>query len=246
MSLDLLLSESSRSIQRLMLRLAEATLAGTSSSRASAMDDVKAGVLDVLVKADMEGRRSLLAEVGMEERVSRRELERQYDRWANDVVQRIDVNLSRRLVRVESDGLDAALEEAADYIAAYADTVHDTNITTAYNAGRFSQATEPYFSSAFPAFELVTKRDERVRKNHRPADGLIASIHDHVWHTYAPPLGYRCRCRVRPVAMMEAKRRGLVSKYGSIYAYYPPGFRNAYPDPGFGDRPDRKLLEGVA
>lgn len=44
---------------------------------------------------------------------------------------------------------------------------------------------------------LVTAFDESVRPNHRRLHGITLPKGHQFWYTHTPPLGYRCRCRLR-------------------------------------------------
>jgi SPP1 gp7 family putative phage head morphogenesis protein len=110
----------------------------------------------------------------------------------------------------------------------YLNTVLTTNMTSAYNLGIVQHAIEN--SKYIGGLEYVTARDDRVRPNHEAADGLKAPIDDPIWDGFTPPLGYNCRCVLRPV------------RIDSFETYYPPGVLNgdAHPDPGFGGRLNAK------
>lgn len=42
----------------------------------------------------------------------------------------------------------------------------------------------------------VTKRDERVRSEHRLLDWIVKKVEDPFWKIYTPPNGWYCRCRL--------------------------------------------------
>src|SRR3972149_4502511 len=81
------------------------------------------------------------------------------------------------------DGLDEAAE--AGGITAvnpyHAETVFNTNIQTAYNAGRWEMYHAPEVAEAFPFFQYHTVGDDRVRPAHAAMDGFIARRDDPVW-----------------------------------------------------------------
>ncbi len=42
----------------------------------------------------------------------------------------------------------------------------------------------------------VTKRDGKVRQEHIILDWVVKKADDKFWHTYYPPNGWNCRCKV--------------------------------------------------
>lgn len=83
-----------------------------------------------------------------------------------------------------------------------------------------------------PGLRFVTMRDERVRRNHARAEGLVAHAADPAWLEILPPIGYGCRCRVEPVTARELARRGLARLDGSPSRYVRIP-RGAFRDPGY-------------
>jgi len=127
-----------------------------------------------------------------------------------------------------------AIAELGGWTEHYSETVFATNAATAYSAGRMNQARDPDIGEAMPAFELLGRTVPPSRPNHAAAVGLIAGRDDPIWDSFMPPLGYNCTHVVRLVSRPELRRRGLLSETGEVLRYTPPGFENAYPDPGFG------------
>lgn len=123
------------------------------------------------------------------------------------------------------EGLDEAAE--AGGITAvnpyHAETVFNTNIQTAYNAGRWEMYHAPEVAEAFPYFQYHTVGDDRVRPAHAAMDGFIARRDDGVWDEWWPPNGFNCRCTVTAISIEEAEAKGIR-----------PSRRAApQPDPGF-------------
>jgi SPP1 gp7 family putative phage head morphogenesis protein len=129
------------------------------------------------------------------------------------------------------DGLDAAAE--AGGIRAvnpfHARTVFETNIQTAYNAGRYEMYHAPEVVEAFPLFEYHTVGDARVRAEHAAMNGFIAKRDDPTWETWWPPNGYNCRCTVTAIGTVEAERDGIRPRR----AVPKIDGRPVEPDPGF-------------
>jgi SPP1 gp7 family putative phage head morphogenesis protein len=70
----------------------------------------------------------------------------------------------------------------------------DTQVHAAYMGGRLtSLQSNPLVQN----ITYVTAGDERVRPGHRILDGVTRPKLDPFWSTHTPPLGFRCRCRIR-------------------------------------------------
>lgn len=135
--------------------------------------------------------------------------------------------------RTNNEILRAAIENSHDWTRAYAATVYRTNISTAYNNGRFQQAKDPDVQQAIRALEVVGVADDRERPNHRAARGLIAATVDPIWSRAKPPYGFQCRHSIAFVSRFELERRGLLRPDGSVIRREPPGFAAFRPDEGF-------------
>ena len=137
-----------------------------------------------------------------------------------------DAYVTRRVQNIIGDVLEKGLsreraiekvvEEAPHASHAYARTVTRTNISTAYSAGTFQQASDPVIRPLFPAFEYQSRRDKNTRQgnaalgeeNHLALDGLIAAVDWVGWGKWAPPNGYNCRCAITPVPLDVLESRG--------------------------------------
>ncbi|SNY91440.1 Phage Mu protein F like protein [Cohaesibacter sp. ES.047] len=89
--------------------------------------------------------------------------------------------------------------------------IYETNLKTAYAAGRYKQMTDPATLKAFPYWQYKHAW-ERIplhpREEHEAWDGLILPADDPWWQTYYPPNGWKCGCGVRPVSRAKLKRVG--------------------------------------
>lgn len=126
------------------------------------------------------------------------------------------------------------IAEVGGFTEAYAETVYRTNLATAYTAGQMEQVQDPDISSVIQAFEFESILDSDARENHAAAHGLLAATNDPIWEVYSPPLGYNCRCALRPVDRFELERRNLLSGKTLVKRSFPVTFSKAYPDPNFG------------
>lgn len=79
--------------------------------------------------------------------------------------------------------------------------IFDTNTANAYHGGRWQRLEER--RETHPYLMYLTKRDHRVRPEHRAWEGLILPIDHPFWQTHFPPNGFRCRCAVLGVTQAE-------------------------------------------
>lgn len=91
----------------------------------------------------------------------------------------------------------------------HAATVFQTNIQTAYNAGRWEMYHAPEMVESFPYFQNHTVGDDRVRPTHAQMEGFIARRDDAIWERAWPPYGFGCRCTVTAISAVEAERDGI-------------------------------------
>ena len=142
-----------------------------------------------------------------------------------------------------------AIKKAGHFSRGYAKTIYQTNLASAYTAGRFEQAKEPHVAKVIKAFQYVAVNDPpRVRPNHLAHHGLVASQFDSAWNEFSPPQGFNCRCGVRLITLFEARRRGLLDSQGGI-AKMTDGQKShwrskgAVPDRGF--NPTENRVQGA-
>lgn len=85
------------------------------------------------------------------------------------------------------------------------ETIFQTNMQSAYMAGRYSEMVEE--AEERPYWEYVAVLDSRTRPAHRAMHGRVFRYDDPGWQSFYPPCGYRCRCRVRNFSEVEIRRR---------------------------------------
>ena len=83
--------------------------------------------------------------------------------------------------------------------------IYETNITQAYNAGRYEQMVE--LADVRPFWEYQHTSVAHPRLDHQRWDGLILPANDAWFNTHYPQNGYGCKCRVRSLSRSEAKSR---------------------------------------
>lgn len=86
--------------------------------------------------------------------------------------------------------------------------IYETNLSTAYAAGRYAQMTEPGTLFAFPYWQYVHSGARNPREQHRAWNGLVLRADDPFWRTHYPPNGWGCGCRVRPLSGRDLARQG--------------------------------------
>ena len=84
-------------------------------------------------------------------------------------------------------------------------TIYQTNVQTAYMAGRFKR----YADNAVdrPYWRYVAIMDSRTRPAHAALHGKVWRHDDPIWKVIWPPNGWGCRCRT--TALTEAEFRAL-------------------------------------
>ena len=88
-------------------------------------------------------------------------------------------------------------------------TIYLTNLQSAYMAGRYAEMTAA--KDTHPYWQYVAINDSKTRDMHRKLHGRVYAADDAVWGSLYPPLGYRCRCRVRPLSRARGESQVLPS-----------------------------------
>lgn len=89
-------------------------------------------------------------------------------------------------------------------------TIYQTNLQTAYMAGRYRSMMES--ADSHPFWRYVAVLDGRTRPAHRAMDGRVFRYDDELWSTHYPPNGFNCRCRVSPMTADAIAREGLTAE----------------------------------
>jgi len=92
-------------------------------------------------------------------------------------------------------------------------TIYQTNMQSAYMAGRYVDAVEAQDSHPYAMYIAV--QDASTRSSHAAMHGRVFRLDDPVWQHICPPNGYGCRCRFVTLTEAEVKRRGLVVESSS-------------------------------
>ena len=86
-------------------------------------------------------------------------------------------------------------------------TIYQTNMQSAYMAGRMAAALET--TNTHPYWMYIAVNDSRTRPSHRALHGKVFRWDDPIWQHILPPNGYNCRCRFIALTAAAVKRRGL-------------------------------------
>ncbi len=95
----------------------------------------------------------------------------------------------------------------------------DTQVHSAYMGGRMTSLQS---NPLVEALTYVTANDESVRPGHRVLHGVTRPKADPFWADHTPPLGFRCRCRIRAAESGSPLTRPTDPRLGQP------------PEPGFG------------
>jgi len=72
--------------------------------------------------------------------------------------------------------------------------IYNTNLTTAYSAGRWKQMTDPEVLKLRPYLGYRHGDSVNPRPEHLAWDGLVLPADDPWWNTHYPPNGWGCHC----------------------------------------------------
>lgn len=92
-------------------------------------------------------------------------------------------------------------------------TIYQTNVQTAYMAGRYKRyladvATRPYW-------RYVAVMDGRTRPAHAALNGKVWRWDDPIWAVIWPPNGWGCRCDIVALTEAEFRAQGLALENGA-------------------------------
>lgn len=85
-------------------------------------------------------------------------------------------------------------------------TIFDTNLRSAYAAGRWERVQRQ--KKVFPFLIYESVEDGRERPEHGAWHKTILPVDHPWWDTHYPPCGWNCRCTARPVNQRMLDRRG--------------------------------------
>ncbi|MBR2978588.1 MAG: hypothetical protein IKC51_01490 [Myxococcaceae bacterium] len=85
--------------------------------------------------------------------------------------------------------------------------IFETNLRTAYAAGRYEQLKA--VEKSRPFWRYAHGGSKKPRPEHLAWDGLILRADDPWWQTHYPPNGWGCSCKVFAVGERELRKRGI-------------------------------------
>lgn len=88
-----------------------------------------------------------------------------------------------------------------------AKTIFETNLRTAYAAGRYEQLQAAKRFRPFWRYRIGDSKNHRAE--HAAWDGLILRADDPWWETHYPPNGWGCRCRVESLDRSDLREMGV-------------------------------------
>ncbi len=97
-----------------------------------------------------------------------------------------------------------------NYNSNWLKTEYNSTFDTAKAAKRWDKFEAQ--KDVFPFLRYETKKDIRVRDDHRSLNGVTLPVGHKFWNTYGPINGFNCRCRLIPVQL--AKPTNIEKKFG--------------------------------
>jgi hypothetical protein len=95
------------------------------------------------------------------------------------------------------------------YVAWRTRVVYETNMRTAYAAGRYAEMTDPDVLAARPFWRYRHSGKKDFRQLHKDWDGKVIPASDDFWKTHFPPNGWGCGCYVQSLGPRDLARLGM-------------------------------------
>jgi uncharacterized protein with gpF-like domain len=86
--------------------------------------------------------------------------------------------------------------------------IFETNVRTAYQAGRYAQMVDPDVAAYRPYWRYRHGDSRQPRPEHLAWDGLVLAADDPWWQTHYPPNGWGCKCRVEALSERQMGKLG--------------------------------------
>ena len=87
--------------------------------------------------------------------------------------------------------------------------IFETNMRTAYQAGRYKQMTDPDLLKLCPYWEYRHGGSKNPRPEHLAWHGKVLPANDPWWRTHFPPNGWGCSCTAFALSKRDIEREGL-------------------------------------
>ncbi|MBL8510590.1 MAG: hypothetical protein JNM52_02995 [Betaproteobacteria bacterium] len=117
--------------------------------------------------------------------------------------------------------------------------IFDTNIRTAWMAGRVAQANDPDTLKALPYWQYKHSGAEHFRPQHKAWDRLVLPADSPFWKTNTPPNGWGCKCTFFPISARQLKEQGKTGP-----DELPPRYAEGV-DPGWAYQPGEAWQRGL-
>ena len=108
--------------------------------------------------------------------------------------------------------------------------IYETNMRTAYAAGRYAEMTDPDVLAARPFWRYRHSGKRDARPQHKAWDGLVLRADDPFWQSHYPPNGWGCGCYVQSLGPRDLARAGKTAPDEA-----PPTGTRPYRDPNSGE-----------
>ena len=89
------------------------------------------------------------------------------------------------------------------------EVIYDTNLRSAYAAGRYKEFTDPEVLAMRPYWMYRHGGSIQPRLEHLSWDGLVLPADDPFWATHTPPNGFGCSCTWFALSERDMEDRGL-------------------------------------
>lgn len=131
------------------------------------------------------------------------------------------------------------------------ETIFNTNMQTAYQAGRWKSIEKN--KKRFPYLQYSSVIDNRTRASHAALHGIVYPVDHAFWNSHYPPNGFNCRCTAVQISKYYAEKEGLEiqSRMPGHLKYTDPKTGNEYtvtnlnPDSGFANNVGKDWLQTI-
>lgn len=86
--------------------------------------------------------------------------------------------------------------------------IFETNVRTAWSAGRVAQASDPNVLKRLPYWQYRHSGAEHYRPQHKSWDKMILPATSPFWKTNTPPNGFGCKCTFFPISERQLRAMG--------------------------------------
>jgi len=110
--------------------------------------------------------------------------------------------------------------ETRKYQAWRTKIIYNTNMQTAFAAGKWQQITSENSKINFPFLQYVHNyygTSKTPRADHLAWNGVVLPVDDDFWQTHYPPNGFGCKCGVKQLTKSEGEGK-LKGMYNSTHA----------------------------